>query len=171
MTMASLYIVSIYTNCILWTLSDNKVYLILSYLILNTGGLKDRFDLHMIVFLHWSFWFKYGLDRTTTHPKFDLTGVRTRDLQIMTVGYFSCHRDACSNRLASHQSRHQAARQVGCQPGDCTEPPNLPRGLVWKGINNKLELCPYLWIRELREPTKLVLLTIHWYAFTQATLC
>ena len=28
--MTSLYIV--YTNCILWTLSDNKVYLILSYL-------------------------------------------------------------------------------------------------------------------------------------------
>ena len=31
MTMTSLYIVYIYTNCILWTLSDNKVYLILSY--------------------------------------------------------------------------------------------------------------------------------------------
>ena len=31
MTMASLYIV--YTNYILWTLSDNKVYLILSYFI------------------------------------------------------------------------------------------------------------------------------------------
>ena len=25
----------VYTNCILWTLSDNKVYLILSYLILH----------------------------------------------------------------------------------------------------------------------------------------
>ena len=35
----------------------------------------------------------------------------------------------------------------------------------------KLELCLYPWIRELREPTKLVLLTLHLYAFTQATLC
>ena len=35
----------------------------------------------------------------------------------------------------------------------------------------ELELCPYPWIRELREPTKLVLLTLHLYAFTQATLC
>ena len=34
MTMTSQYIMYIYTNCILWTLSDNKVYLILSYLIL-----------------------------------------------------------------------------------------------------------------------------------------
>ena len=35
----------------------------------------------------------------------------------------------------------------------------------------ELELCPYPWIWELREPTKLVLLTLHLYAFTQATLC
>ena len=35
----------------------------------------------------------------------------------------------------------------------------------------QLELCPYQWIQELREPTKLVLLTLHLYAFTQATLC
>ena len=33
MTMKSLYIVYI-TNCILWTMSDNKAYFILSYLIL-----------------------------------------------------------------------------------------------------------------------------------------
>ena len=33
MTMKSLYIVYI-TNCFLWTMSDNKAYLILSYLIL-----------------------------------------------------------------------------------------------------------------------------------------
>ena len=31
MTMKSLYIVYI-TNCFLWTMSDNKAYLILSYL-------------------------------------------------------------------------------------------------------------------------------------------
>ena len=40
-----------------------------------------------------------------------------------------------------------------------------------KGDQDKLELCPYPWIRELREPTKLLLLTLHLYAFTQATLC
>ena len=37
--------------------------------------------------------------------------------------------------------------------------------------NMKLELCPHPWIRELRSPTKLVLLTLHLCAFTQATLC
>ena len=37
-------------------------------------------------------WFKYDLDRCTMHPKFEKTGVRTHDLQIMTVlGYVSCH--------------------------------------------------------------------------------
>ena len=35
----------------------------------------------------------------------------------------------------------------------------------------QLELCPHQWIRELREPSKLVLLTLHLYAFTQAILC
>ena len=28
-------------------------------------------------------------DRSTTHPKFDLTGVRTHDLQIMIVHFMS----------------------------------------------------------------------------------
>ena len=31
-------------------------------------------------------------DRTTTHPKFDPTGVRTHDLQIMTVHFMSLRR-------------------------------------------------------------------------------
>ena len=35
----------------------------------------------------------------------------------------------------------------------------------------ELELCPHPWIRELRSPTKVVLLTLHLCAFTQATLC
>ena len=35
------------------------------------------------------FWFKYDLDRSTTHPKFDPTGVRTHDLQIKM--YILCH--------------------------------------------------------------------------------
>ena len=35
MTMKALYIVYI-TNCFLWTMSDNKAYLILSYPILNS---------------------------------------------------------------------------------------------------------------------------------------
>ena len=35
----------------------------------------------------------------------------------------------------------------------------------------QLKLCPYPWILELREPTKLVLLTLHLYAFTQGALC
>ena len=37
--------------------------------------------------------------------------------------------------------------------------------------DKQLELCPHPWIRELRSPTKLVLLTLHLCAFTQATLC
>ena len=32
------------------------------------------------------------LDRSTTHPKFDPTGVRTHDLQIMTVYFMSLRR-------------------------------------------------------------------------------
>ena len=31
-------------------------------------------------------------DRSTTHPKFDLTGVQTHDLQIMTVHFMSLRR-------------------------------------------------------------------------------
>ena len=38
MTMKSMYIVYI-TNCFLWTMSDNKTYLILSYLITSTSQL------------------------------------------------------------------------------------------------------------------------------------
>ena len=38
-------------------------------------------------------------------------------------------------------------------------------------IQSQLELCPHPWIRELRSPTKLVLLSLHLCAFTQATLC
>ena len=34
------------------------------------------------------FLFKYNLDRSTTHPKFDPTGIQTHDLQIMTVKAF-----------------------------------------------------------------------------------
>ena len=33
--------------------------------------------------LYVHFWFKYNLDRNAMHPKFDLTWVRTHDLQIM----------------------------------------------------------------------------------------
>ena len=36
------------------------------------------------------FWFKYNLDRSVMHPKFDLTRIRTHGLQIMTV-HFMCH--------------------------------------------------------------------------------
>ena len=32
------------------------------------------------------------LDRNTMHPKFDLTGVQTHDLQIMTVHFMSLRR-------------------------------------------------------------------------------
>ena len=35
------------------------------------------------------FWFKYALDRSTMHPKFNPTGIRSRDLQIMK--YILCH--------------------------------------------------------------------------------
>ena len=35
------------------------------------------------IFLHWCFRFKYDFDRSTTHPKSDLSGVRTHDLHIM----------------------------------------------------------------------------------------
>ena len=41
MTMKSVYIVYI-TNCFLWTMSDNKTYLILSYLILIVVACPDR---------------------------------------------------------------------------------------------------------------------------------
>ena len=34
------------------------------------------------------FWFAYDLDRSTMHPRFDLTGVRTHNLPIMD--YISC---------------------------------------------------------------------------------
>ena len=33
--------------------------------------------------------FKYDLDRSTTHPEFNQTGVRTHDLQIMTAYFMS----------------------------------------------------------------------------------
>ena len=36
------------------------------------------------------YWFKYDLCKGIMHPKFDPTGVRTHDLQIMTV-HISCH--------------------------------------------------------------------------------
>ena len=36
----------------------------------------------MVIF--WSYhWFKYDFDKSTTHPKFDLTRVRAHDIQIM----------------------------------------------------------------------------------------
>ena len=31
------------------------------------------------------FWFNYDLDRNITHPKFNLTAIRTHDLQIMNI--------------------------------------------------------------------------------------
>ena len=39
-----------------------------------------------------SIWIKYDSDRSTTHPKFGPTGVRTHDLQIMTVHFMSLRR-------------------------------------------------------------------------------
>ena len=39
------------------------------------------------------FWFKYDLgQKYYTHPKLDLTGVRTHDLQIITVHFMSLRR-------------------------------------------------------------------------------
>ena len=35
------------------------------------------------------FWIKYDLGRSTTHPKFDPTGIQTHDLQIMTAHFMS----------------------------------------------------------------------------------
>ena len=43
--------------------------------------------------------------------------------------------------------------------------------ICWKSPTQATLLCPHPWIRELRWPTKLVLLTLHLCAFTQATLC
>ena len=42
-----------------------------------------------LIYLDLYFWIKYDLDRRTTHPKFDPTGVQTHDLQIMTVHFMS----------------------------------------------------------------------------------
>ena len=38
------------------------------------------------------FWIQYNLDKSTTHPKFDPTGIQTHDLQIMTVHFMSLRR-------------------------------------------------------------------------------
>ena len=35
------------------------------------------------------------------------------------------------SKLANHPLGHQATRKVGCQPGDCRWPLNLPQGFVW----------------------------------------
>ena len=40
---------------------------------------------HTVDFL----WIKYDLDRSTTHPNFDPTGVQTHDIQVMTVHFMS----------------------------------------------------------------------------------
>ena len=37
----------------------------------------------------WCIWFKYDLDKSTMHPKFNPTRVRTHDLLIMTVHFMS----------------------------------------------------------------------------------
>ena len=53
----------------------------------------------------------------------------------------------------------------------CVAPKEIRKFILDQLHNKKLELCPHPWIRELRSPTKLVLLTLHLCAFTQATLC
>ena len=63
--MKSLYIVYIYTNCILWTLSDNKVYLILSYLL---SYLKGKNTVLMYVCYTYSKTRAPGLTLANTHP-------------------------------------------------------------------------------------------------------
>ena len=39
--------------------------------------------------MHWQviFWFKYDIDRSTTHLKFNPTGVRTHDIQNIIARY------------------------------------------------------------------------------------
>ena len=52
---------------------------------------------HKLLSLVRYFWIKYDLDRGTTHLKFDLTGVQTYDLLIMTVHFMSprCGKTCC----------------------------------------------------------------------------
>ena len=45
--------------------------------------------------------------------------------------------------LANHQVRHQATHNVGCQPGDCRGPVNLPQGFVWTCIMYELTYSLY----------------------------
>ena len=53
-----------------------------------------------IIFCSRYFWFKYNYkDRSTTHPKFDPTGVRTHDLQIMTVQFMSLRCISCRGSM------------------------------------------------------------------------
>ena len=52
-------------------------------------------QLFFILYSSIHFWFKH---KSTTHPRFQLTGIRINDLQIMTV--ILCHWDACPNNSA-----------------------------------------------------------------------
>ena len=61
------------------------------------------------------YWFKFDLDRSTMHPKFEPTGIRIHDLQIMDI---SCHWDAYLtlwaikdlNIQGPHSRQHETGR-------------------------------------------------------------
>ena len=56
-------------------------------------------------------------DRSTTHPKFDPTGVRTHDLQLMTVIFMSTETPSLTTRpsVTSHVNVISAIQNLDCR--------------------------------------------------------